>query len=123
MAGILSSPNIQKLLANTSLNLEQKRDTLEDLYGSPVQSVTLTFLSSINSIFLTNTDTEKLASDVTFKFNLTSVSPWTGAGGGEGRGCSVAHPLAKVSVSVSLRPVWSTENFRVELYRDPCPKK
>ncbi|XP_063134186.1 adhesion G protein-coupled receptor E5 isoform X6 [Rattus norvegicus] len=73
VAGILSSPNIQKLLANTSLNLEQKRDTLEDLYGSPVQSVTLTFLSNINAIFLTNTDTEKLASDVTFKFNLTSV--------------------------------------------------
>lgn len=73
VAGILSSPNIQKLLASSSLNLEQRRDTLEDVYESPVQSVTLTFLSSINSIFLTNTDTEKLASNVTFKFNVTSV--------------------------------------------------
>ncbi|XP_028642105.1 CD97 antigen isoform X3 [Grammomys surdaster] len=72
VAGILSSPNMKNLLAKTSLNLEQRRAALEDFYGSPVPSITLKFLSNINSIFLTNTDTEKLTSNVTFKFNFTS---------------------------------------------------
>ncbi|XP_076771596.1 adhesion G protein-coupled receptor E5 isoform X1 [Arvicanthis niloticus] len=72
VAGILSSPNLKNLLAQTSLNLEQRRAALEDFYGSPVSNITLKFLSNINSIFLTNTDTEKLASNVTFKFNFTS---------------------------------------------------
>ncbi|XP_052023141.1 adhesion G protein-coupled receptor E5 isoform X3 [Apodemus sylvaticus] len=73
MAGILSSPNIKSLLANASLDLEQTRATLEDVYGSPVRRVSLRLLSDINSIFLTNTDTEKLASNVTFKLNFTSA--------------------------------------------------
>lgn len=91
MAGILSSPNIKSLLANASLDLEKKRATLEDVYQSPIRRVSLRLLSDINSIFLSNTDTEKLTSNVTFKFNFTSVSP--GMGGGHGRRCSVAHPL------------------------------
>uniref|UniRef100_A0A8C6H0Z4 Adhesion G protein-coupled receptor E5 n=1 Tax=Mus spicilegus TaxID=10103 RepID=A0A8C6H0Z4_MUSSI len=73
VAGILSSPNMEKLLGNTPLNLEQRRASLEDFYGSPIPSVSFKFLSNINSVFLTNTNTEKLASNVTFKFNFTSV--------------------------------------------------
>lgn len=66
---------MQKLLADASLNMEQRRAALEDFYGSPIPRVSLKFLSNINSIFLTNTDTKKLASNVTFQFNFTSVSP------------------------------------------------
>uniref|UniRef100_Q9Z0M6-2 Isoform 2 of Adhesion G protein-coupled receptor E5 n=1 Tax=Mus musculus TaxID=10090 RepID=Q9Z0M6-2 len=73
VAGILSSPNMEKLLGNTPLNLEQRRASLEDFYGSPIPSVSLKLLSNINSVFLTNTNTEKLASNVTFKFDFTSV--------------------------------------------------
>ncbi|XP_031196395.1 CD97 antigen isoform X2 [Mastomys coucha] len=73
VAGILSIPNMQKLLADASLNMEQRRAALEDFYGSPIPRVSLKFLSNINSIFLTNTDTKKLASNVTFQFNFTSV--------------------------------------------------
>lgn len=87
VAGILSSPNLKNLLAQTSLNLEQRKAALEDLYGSPVSNITLKFLSNINSIFLTNTDTEKLASNVTFKFNFTSVSPRMGGREGQGMPC------------------------------------
>lgn len=87
VAGILSSPNMEKLLANTPLNLEQRRATLEDFYGSPIPKVSLKFLSNINSIFLTNTDTAKLASNVTFKFNFTPVSPRNGGREGVGMLC------------------------------------
>ncbi|NP_001401231.1 adhesion G protein-coupled receptor E5 isoform 11 precursor [Mus musculus] len=87
VAGILSSPNMEKLLGNTPLNLEQRRASLEDFYGSPIPSVSLKLLSNINSVFLTNTNTEKLASNVTFKFDFTSVSPPTGERGGVGMLC------------------------------------
>ncbi|CAO2611134.1 Adhesion G protein-coupled receptor E5 [Lemmus lemmus] len=73
LAGILSSPNMQKLLANASMDLTQSRDLLEELYESPVLNVSLTLLSNVNSIFLTNTDTGKLPSNVTFKFSYSSV--------------------------------------------------
>ncbi|XP_041519394.1 adhesion G protein-coupled receptor E5 isoform X4 [Microtus oregoni] len=73
LAGILSSPNMQKLLANASMDLTQSRDLLEELYESPVLNVSLTLLSNISSIFLTNTDTGKLTSNVTFKFSYSSV--------------------------------------------------
>ncbi|KAL6036660.1 hypothetical protein STEG23_005378 [Scotinomys teguina] len=74
LAGILSSPNIQKLLANASMNLNQSRDLLEEHYESPVLGVSLSLLSNVNSIFLTNTDTAKLASNVTFNFSSHPVS-------------------------------------------------
>ncbi|XP_075832739.1 adhesion G protein-coupled receptor E5 isoform X1 [Microtus pennsylvanicus] len=73
LAGILSSPNMQKLLANASMDLTQSRDLLEELYESPVLNVSLTLLSNVSSIFLTNTDTGKLTSNVTFKFSYSSV--------------------------------------------------
>ncbi|XP_049976666.1 adhesion G protein-coupled receptor E5 isoform X3 [Alexandromys fortis] len=73
LAGILSSPNMQKLLANASMDLTQSRDLLEELYESPVLNVSLTLLSNVSSIFLTNTDTGKLTSNVTFKFSHSSV--------------------------------------------------
>lgn len=66
---------MQKLLANASMDLTQSRDLLEELYESPVLNVSLTPLSNISSIFLTNTDTGKLTSNVTFKFSYSSVSP------------------------------------------------
>nr|XP_048300466.1 adhesion G protein-coupled receptor E5 isoform X1 [Myodes glareolus] len=72
-AGILSSPNMQKLLANAPMDLTQSRDSLEELYESPVLSASLTLLSNVSSIFLTNTDTGKLTSNVTFKFSYSSV--------------------------------------------------
>ncbi|XP_012981775.1 adhesion G protein-coupled receptor E5 isoform X1 [Mesocricetus auratus] len=71
LAGILSSPNIQKLLADASMNLNQSRDILEERFESPVLNVSLTLLSNVNSIFLTNTDTRKLASNVTFNFSYS----------------------------------------------------
>ncbi|XP_038168513.1 adhesion G protein-coupled receptor E5 isoform X4 [Arvicola amphibius] len=73
LAGILSSPNVQKLLANASMDLSPSRDLLEELYESPVLSVSLTLLSNVSSIFLTNTDTGKLTSNVTFKFSYSPV--------------------------------------------------
>lgn len=74
MAGILSSPNMQKLLADAPVSLDTRWDTLEERYGSPVLNVTFTLHSNVSSIFLTNTDTEKLASNVTFRFSYL-VSP------------------------------------------------
>ncbi|XP_051025282.1 adhesion G protein-coupled receptor E5 [Acomys russatus] len=68
VAGILSSPNIQKLLANASLSLDGRWDALEERFESPVLNVSLELRSNISSIFLTNTDTEKLASNVTLNF-------------------------------------------------------
>lgn len=74
MAGILSSPNIQKLLANASLSLDKRWDALEERFESPVLNVSLELRSDVSSIFLTNTDTEKLASNVALNFSH-SVSP------------------------------------------------
>lgn len=65
---------MQKLLANASMDLTQSRELLEELYESPVLSASLTLLSNVSSIFLTNTDTGKLTSNVTFKFSYSSVS-------------------------------------------------
>ncbi|XP_021487925.1 adhesion G protein-coupled receptor E5 isoform X2 [Meriones unguiculatus] len=74
MAGVLSSPNMQKLLADAPVSLDTRWDTLEEHYGSPVLNVTFTLHSNISSIFLTNTDTEKLASNVTFRYSYLNGS-------------------------------------------------
>lgn len=71
---------MQKLLADASMHLNQSRDILEERFESPLLNVSLTLLSNINSIFLTNTDTRKLASNVTFNFSHP-VSPSTGGRG------------------------------------------
>ena len=90
MVGILSSRNMEKLLANASLELDLEK--LKETYESPVRSAKVTLLSAVSSVFLSNTDTEKLDSNVSFAFTL-HVSP------GLGRGIShTAHPIAKVPV-------------------------
>ncbi|XP_052584388.1 adhesion G protein-coupled receptor E5 isoform X1 [Peromyscus californicus insignis] len=74
LAGILSIPNMQKLLANASMNLNQSWEILQERFESQVLGVSLTLLSNVTSIFLTNTDTGKLASNVTFNFSFGPVS-------------------------------------------------
>ncbi|XP_061006079.1 adhesion G protein-coupled receptor E5 isoform X1 [Dama dama] len=68
MAGILSSRNMEKLLANASLELDLEK--LKETYESPVRGAKVTLLSAVSSVFLSNTDTEKLDSNVSFAFTL-----------------------------------------------------
>ncbi|XP_058915735.1 adhesion G protein-coupled receptor E5 isoform X1 [Kogia breviceps] len=73
VVGILSSPNMQKLLANASLDLDLEKQTeLEEIYESPVRGAQLRLLSAVNLVFLSNTNTDKLSSKVTFAFS----HPW-----------------------------------------------
>ncbi|XP_032481379.1 CD97 antigen isoform X2 [Phocoena sinus] len=73
VVGILSSPNMQKLLANASLDLDSEKQTeLEEIYESPVRGAQLRLLSAVNLVFLSNTNTDKLNSKVTFTFS----HPW-----------------------------------------------
>ncbi|XP_032481380.1 CD97 antigen isoform X3 [Phocoena sinus] len=63
VVGILSSPNMQKLLANASLDLDSEKQTeLEEIYESPVRGAQLRLLSAVNLVFLSNTNTDKLNS-------------------------------------------------------------
>ncbi|KAM9105530.1 adhesion G protein-coupled receptor E5 isoform 2-T2 [Megaptera novaeangliae] len=73
VVGILSSPNMQKLLANASLDLDLEKQTeLEEIYESRVRGAQLRLLSAVNLVFLSNTNTDKLNSKVTFAFS----HPW-----------------------------------------------
>ncbi|XP_007129485.1 adhesion G protein-coupled receptor E5 isoform X3 [Physeter macrocephalus] len=73
VVGLLSSPNMQKLLANASLDLDLEKQTeLEEIYESPVRGAQLRLLSAVNLVFLSNTNTDKLNSKVTFAFS----HPW-----------------------------------------------
>uniref|UniRef100_A0A8C8YRY0 Adhesion G protein-coupled receptor E5 n=1 Tax=Prolemur simus TaxID=1328070 RepID=A0A8C8YRY0_PROSS len=75
VAGIFSSQNMKKLLANASLDLEPKKQAqLEETHESPVHGAQVRILSAVNSVFLSNTNTEKLASPITFAFSH-KVSP------------------------------------------------
>ncbi|XP_042638691.1 adhesion G protein-coupled receptor E5 [Orycteropus afer afer] len=75
VVGILSSLKMQRLLANASLDLEPwKKAELEETHESPVQGAQLSVLSAVNSAFLSNTNTEKLDSPITFAFSH-KVSP------------------------------------------------
>ncbi|KAM4887985.1 adhesion G protein-coupled receptor E5 [Thomomys bottae] len=69
VAGILSNPNLKNWLANASLDLDGRLAMLEETYESPVLGAQLRFLSDVNSVFLTNTNTKKLPSPVTFNFS------------------------------------------------------
>uniref|UniRef100_A0A8C3WCA7 Adhesion G protein-coupled receptor E5 n=1 Tax=Catagonus wagneri TaxID=51154 RepID=A0A8C3WCA7_9CETA len=70
VAGILSSPNMQQLLSDSSLDLDlEKKAQLEESYESPVHGAQLRLLSAVNSVFLSNTNTDKLDSPVTFAFS------------------------------------------------------
>uniref|UniRef100_A0A8C8YS08 Adhesion G protein-coupled receptor E5 n=1 Tax=Prolemur simus TaxID=1328070 RepID=A0A8C8YS08_PROSS len=74
-SGIFSSQNMKKLLANASLDLEPKKQAqLEETHESPVHGAQVRILSAVNSVFLSNTNTEKLASPITFAFSH-KVSP------------------------------------------------
>ncbi|XP_061046372.1 adhesion G protein-coupled receptor E5 isoform X3 [Eubalaena glacialis] len=73
VVGILSSPNMQKLLANASLDLDLEKQTeLEEIYENPVRGAQLRLLSAVNLVFLSNTNTDNLNSKVTFAFS----HPW-----------------------------------------------
>lgn len=68
VVGILSSQNMKKLLANASLKLDSEK--LKETYKSPVRGAKVTLLSAVSSVFLSNTNTEKLDSNVSFAFAL-----------------------------------------------------
>ncbi|XP_058381490.1 adhesion G protein-coupled receptor E5 isoform X2 [Diceros bicornis minor] len=70
MAGLLSNPNMQKLLADASLELDpEKKAELEETYERPVKGAQLRLLSAVNSAFLSNTNTTALDTPVTFAFS------------------------------------------------------
>ncbi|XP_006900876.1 PREDICTED: CD97 antigen [Elephantulus edwardii] len=75
VVGLLSSQKMQQLLDGASLDLEPP-DTaqLEETPKLRVDGSRLTVLSAINSVFLSNKNTEKLESNVTFSFAYP-VSP------------------------------------------------
>ncbi|XP_075857559.1 adhesion G protein-coupled receptor E5 isoform X2 [Microcebus murinus] len=78
VAGVFSSQNMKKLLANASLDLEpEKQARLEETHESPVHGAQVRILSAVNSVFLSNTDTEKLASPITFAFSHKDERPRT----------------------------------------------
>lgn len=69
---------MQKLLDNASVELEtEKKDQLENTYESSVKGAQSKILSTVNTVFLSNKNTEKLDPPVTFSFSH-SVSPWVG---------------------------------------------
>lgn len=68
VVGILSSLNMKKLLANASLKLDLEK--LKETYESPVRGAKVTLLSAVSSVFLSNPNTEKLDSNVSFAFTL-----------------------------------------------------
>ncbi|XP_037673990.1 adhesion G protein-coupled receptor E5 isoform X2 [Choloepus didactylus] len=70
VVGIFSSKKMQKLLANASLTLDPvKKAELEESHEGPVRGAQLELLSAVNSVFLSNNDTEVLTSPVTFAFS------------------------------------------------------
>lgn len=81
MVGVLSSQYMTELLANTSLVLEpEKLLQLTEAHERPIRGARATLLSAINSVFVSNADTDKLASPVTFAFSH-QVSPEEGREG------------------------------------------
>ncbi|XP_059016209.1 adhesion G protein-coupled receptor E5 isoform X4 [Mustela lutreola] len=70
--GILSSWNMRNLLANASLKLEtEKKAELSKIHQSTVHGAQAEIVSAVNLVFLSNTNTEKLDSPVTFAFSHT----------------------------------------------------
>uniref|UniRef100_A0A8C7AU69 Adhesion G protein-coupled receptor E5 n=1 Tax=Neovison vison TaxID=452646 RepID=A0A8C7AU69_NEOVI len=68
--GILSSWNMRNLLANASLKLEtEKKAELSKIHQSTVHGAQAEIVSAVNLVFLSNTNTEKLDSPVTFAFS------------------------------------------------------
>nr|XP_013012353.1 CD97 antigen isoform X2 [Cavia porcellus] len=78
VVGVLSSQYMTELLANTSLVLEpEKLLQLTEAHERPIRGARATLLSAINSVFVSNADTDKLASPVTFAFSHQPEEPGT----------------------------------------------
>lgn len=78
VAGIFSSRAMKTLLDSASMELDtEKKDELEDAYESSVKVDHSKILSTVNTVFLSNKNTEKLDPPVTFSFSH-DVSPWVG---------------------------------------------
>ncbi|XP_023575871.1 CD97 antigen isoform X2 [Octodon degus] len=78
VVGMLSSQHMEKWLANASLALEpEKLVQLTEAKERPVHGARATLLSAVNSVFLSNTNTDKLASPVTFAFSHRPEEPGT----------------------------------------------
>ncbi|XP_076977708.1 adhesion G protein-coupled receptor E5 isoform X2 [Tamandua tetradactyla] len=76
VVGILSSKKMQKLLSDASLALDpEKKAELKETHQSPVRGAQLELLSAVNSVFLSNNDTEKLKSPVTIAFSHQPETP------------------------------------------------
>nr|XP_008508070.1 PREDICTED: EGF-like module-containing mucin-like hormone receptor-like 2 [Equus przewalskii] len=70
VVGILSSPNMQKPLANASLELDPERQAeLEETHDSPLRGIQWRLLSAVKSVLLSNTNTTKLDPKVTVIFS------------------------------------------------------
>ncbi|KAM8764622.1 adhesion G protein-coupled receptor E5 [Rhynchonycteris naso] len=80
VAGIFSSKHMQKLLENASLELDPKKKAkLEEIHESSVEGNKYSLLSAINTVFLSNKNTEKLGSPVNFSFShpkTENLEPW-----------------------------------------------
>ncbi|XP_053519773.1 adhesion G protein-coupled receptor E2-like isoform X3 [Artibeus jamaicensis] len=76
LAGLFSSRNMQKLVANASLKLDPENKVhLENTHGGPVGGGQPRLLSAVSTVFLSNKNTEKLGSPVNFLFSHLSVTP------------------------------------------------
>ncbi|XP_023500958.1 adhesion G protein-coupled receptor E2 [Equus caballus] len=76
VAGILSNPNMQKPLANASLQLDPERQAeLEESHDSPLRGSQWRLLSAVKSVFLSNTNTMKLDPNVTVIFSHRPETP------------------------------------------------
>ncbi|XP_045145654.1 adhesion G protein-coupled receptor E5 [Echinops telfairi] len=76
VVGILSSEKMRDLVDNASLVLELEKVTeLETVYESQVHVARVEVLSAVNSIFVSNNNTETLASNVTFTFSYPAKTP------------------------------------------------
>ncbi|XP_035888249.1 adhesion G protein-coupled receptor E5 isoform X2 [Phyllostomus discolor] len=76
LAGLFSSRNMQRLLANASLELDpEKKAQLESTHGGPVGGGQPRLLSAVNMVFLSNKNTEKLGSPVNFSFSHPEEKP------------------------------------------------
>ncbi|XP_024412591.2 adhesion G protein-coupled receptor E5 isoform X1 [Desmodus rotundus] len=76
LAGLFSSHNMQKLLANASLKLDpEMKAQLENKHEGPVGGGQPRLLSAVNTVFLSNKNTEKLGSPVNFSFSHLEEKP------------------------------------------------
>lgn len=90
---------MQKLLANASLKLDpEMKAQLENKHEGPVGGGQPRLLSAVNTVFLSNKNTEKLGSPVNFSFSHL-VSPWVGRGI-----CPTVHPIGSVMVAPPQSP-------------------